>query len=138
MSQAPNGGGAAASESAGSAESTDSIEWWSIPEVAAALGVRDRDVRSMLSDRSLLGVRREGRAPAIPAAFLLPSTDGEGSVVLPGLKGTIIQLADGGFDDAEIVSWLFRDNEELGSTPIEALCALRTHAVRRAAQALAF
>lgn len=137
MSLAPNGDGAA-SQPAGSAASTDAIEWWSIPEVAAALGVRDRDVRSMLSDRSLLGVRREGRAPAIPAAFLLPDSDGEGAVVVPGLKGTIIQLADGGFNDAEIVSWLFRHNDELGSTPIEALCALRTHAVRRTAQALAF
>ena len=112
------------------------IEWWSIPEVAAALGVRDRDVRSLISDRSLVSVRRDGRAPTVPAGLIV--AEGAGSAIVPGLRGTIILLGDSGFDDAEIVDWLFRSNDELGSTPVEALVALRTHAVRRAAQALGF
>jgi hypothetical protein len=114
------------------------IEWWSIPEVATALGVRDRDVRSLISDRSLVAVRRDGRAPMVPAAFVVPDpVSGHGAVVA-GLRGTATLLGDSGFADEEIVAWLFRDNDELGATPIEALLALRTHAVRRAAQTLAF
>lgn len=115
----------------------DAIEWWSIPEVAEALGIRDRDVRSLISDRTLVAVRHEGRAPQVPAELLV-AEDGGRHVVVPGLRGTVIQLADAGYSDDEIVAWLLRPNDELGSTPAAALAALRTHAVRRAAQALAF
>lgn len=114
------------------------IEWWSIPEVAAALQVRDRDVRGMVSDRTLVAVRHGGRAPVIPAAFLVTDPQTGQPAVVSGLRGTIILLADAGYDDEEMVAWLFRDNDELGSTPLQALVDLRTHAVRRAAQALAF
>ena len=113
------------------------IEWWSIPEVAEALGVRDRDVRGMISDRTVVAVRRGGRAPVIPAAFVVESPEG-GNMIVGRLRGSVIQLSDAGFADEEIVAWLFRDNDELGSTPIQALTELRTHAVRRSAQALAF
>lgn len=132
MSVGPDSGAVAAD-----AGSTEAIEWLSIPEVAAALGVRDRDVRSLISDRTLLGIRRDGRAPTVPSAFLVREEDGSTAVV-PGLRGTLIQLGNAGFDDEEIVGWMFRHNDELGSTPAQALVALRTHAVRRAAQALAF
>lgn len=119
-------------------QSTGEIEWWSIPEVAAALGVRDRDVRSLISDRSLVAVRRDGRAPMVPAALVVHDAASGHGVVVSGLRGTITLLADSGFADEEIVAWLFRDNDELGATPIEALVALRTHAVRRTVQTLAF
>lgn len=113
------------------------IEWSSIPEVAEALGVRDRDVRGMISDRSVVSVRLGGRAPVIPSAFVVEDPEG-GAMLVPGLRGSVIQLTDAGYTDDEIVAWLFRDNDELGSTPIQALLDLRTHAVRRAAQVLAF
>lgn len=115
-----------------------SIEWWSIPEVAAALGIRDREVRSMISERSLVAVRHGGRAPVVPARLIVPAPERDGSAVVAGLRGTVTLLADAGYDDAETVAWLFRHNDELGSTPLDALVALRTHAVRRAAQGLAF
>lgn len=118
-------------------EGLENIEWSSIPEVAQALGVRDRDVRGMISDRSLVAVRRGGRAPVIPHAFVVDDPEG-GKMLVVGLRGSVIQLADAGFDDEEIVAWLFRENEELGSTPVQALTDQRTHAVRRAAQVLAF
>ncbi|WP_420113911.1 Rv2175c family DNA-binding protein [Pseudactinotalea sp.] len=113
------------------------IAWASIPEVAEALGLRDRDVRSLIADRSIVAVRRGGRAPVIPSAFVVEDPEG-GTAVVPGLRGSVIQLTDAGFSDEEIVSWLFRANDELGSTPIQALTDLRTHAVRRSAQSLAF
>lgn len=115
----------------------EDIVWSSIPEVAEALGVRDRDVRGMISDRTVVAVRRGGRAPVIPAAFVCDDPDG-GRMIVSGLRGSVTQLADAGFSDEEIVAWLFRENDELDSTPIQALIDLRTHAVRRAAQALAF
>jgi len=114
------------------------IELLSIPEVAQALGVRDREVRGMISDRSVVAVRRGGRAPMIPTAFVVDDPETGGKTIVGGLRGSIIQLSDAGYADEEIVAWLFRDNDELGSTPIEALVNLRTHAVRRAAQVLAF
>lgn len=116
---------------------TPELVWLTIPEAAAELGVRDRDVRSMISERALVATRHEGSAPRVPADLL--TTDPEGRrVVVAGLRGTVTLLADSGFDDEEIVRWLFRPNDELGSTPIRALIELRTHAVRRAVQALAF
>lgn len=129
---------ASSSDEQHGAEPALDIEWWSIPEVAQALGVRDRDVRSMLSDRSLVAVRHEGRAPVIPAAFIVTDEASGDRTVVPGLRGTVILLADSGYEDHEIVAWLFRESDELGSTPLVALAELRTHAVRRAAQALAF
>ncbi|WP_156222527.1 Rv2175c family DNA-binding protein [Pseudactinotalea suaedae] len=116
----------------------ENIELLSIPEVAQALGVRDREVRGMISDKSVVAVRRGGRAPTIPSAFVVDDPETGGKGIVSGLRGSIIQLSDAGYADEEIVAWLFRDNEELGSTPIEALVGLRTHAVRRAAQVLAF
>lgn len=118
-------------------------EFLSVPEVAQALGLEHRDVRSMLADRTLLGLRRgERSAPMVPVAFILREGDetpfGDLPTVVPGLRGTLIQLADAGYDDEATARWLFGHNDELGTTPIAALRAAHTHAVRRAAQVLAF
>ncbi len=67
----------------------------------------------------------------MPAVFL---RDGE---PLSELHGTLIVLADNGFDDEEAVDWLLTDDESLGTAPIEALRAGRKAEVRRVAQALA-
>ena len=76
-----------------------------------------RDVRSMLADRSLIALRRGGGgALAIPA---LAFVDGAGAArVLP--------------------SWLTGDVPELGGRPIDALRSGRVHAVRTVACTLAF
>lgn len=109
----------------------------SLPEVADALGVQLREVRAMVREQRLAGVRRgENDAYAVPADFLVEEE--EGWRVLPSLRGTLIQLADSGYSEEEAVGWLFRPEESLGETPIAALRGKRTHAVRRAAQALAF
>ena len=96
-----------------------------------------RDVRSMLADRSLIALRRGGGgALAIPA---LAFVDGEGAArVLPSLRGTLITLADAGYDDEEAWSWLTGDVPELGGRPIDALSSGRVHAVRTVACTLAF
>ncbi|MBZ2195632.1 DNA-binding protein [Ruania sp. N2-46] len=97
----------------------------------------------MLTERRIVAVRRgENKALSIPRDFLvLPGDDSviaDPPLVIPALRGTIIQLADAGYDDEDTLRWLYADNDELGETPIVALRAARTHAVRRVAQALAF
>lgn len=110
--------------------------WLSVPEVAQRLGVRQRDVRSAIADRRLFAARPgPAAAPAVPAELLLPGPDGT-EIALPALRGTLIQLADAGLTDDEVVAWLFRYDDALGTTPVAALRAGRTKSVRRAAQLL--
>ncbi|UFU04820.1 Rv2175c family DNA-binding protein [Ruania halotolerans] len=118
----------------------ESSRWLSLPEVADALDSRLRDVRDLVAERRLVAVRRgANRVWSVPEEFLASGEPGEpGYVVLSSLRGTVMQLGDSGFDDEEIVVWLFAPNEELDERPIDALRRGRTHAVRRAAQHLAF
>ncbi|MFC7406087.1 Rv2175c family DNA-binding protein [Georgenia alba] len=113
--------------------------WYSVPEAAELLGVRDRDVRAMLRDRRLLAVPHgPNSARSVPADLLLGPEVDDGPGPLPNLRGTLIVLADAGYDDEESFRWLYSPHEELGSTPVAALRARRTHAVRRVAQTLGF
>lgn len=113
--------------------------WLSVPEVAQRLGVRDREVRSMLRDRRLLAVRRaEGRGPQVPAGFLVPDEDdATRAQAMPALRGTLMLLADCGLDDDQAMRWLLEHDDELDEAPLTALRKERTHAVRRVASTLA-
>ena len=97
-----------------------------MPEAASFLGVRDRDVRSMLREHRLLAVRQG------------PNSALSGPAPLPTLRGTLMVLADAGFDAEESFRWLYTPDDELGTAPIEALRQRRTHAVRRVARTTAF
>lgn len=113
-------------------------QWLSPPEVAEVLSVPHRQVRGMLSDGSLVAVRREhGAGVTIPSTFLIESNAG-GFEVVTGLRGTLIQLTDAGLDPDAVVDWLHSANDELGATPIATLRAGSIRAVRRAAQMLAW
>ncbi|MEP7764164.1 Rv2175c family DNA-binding protein [Sanguibacter sp. 25GB23B1] len=128
-------------------------EWLSVPAVAELLGTAVTSVRSALSDRRIVGMKRgERRIFSVPASFLVPKhlsnpanvkpvTVPEGTaeqiIILPSLQGTIIMLSDSGLTDAEILEWLFSEEAMLGQTPVAALLAGRKSAVRRAAQAVA-
>lgn len=111
--------------------------WYSLPEVAEILGVRLRDVRTLLRDQSLAGSRRgDDSAPfLVPPEFLVTAEDGAAEPgPLPSLRGTLIQLTDGGLSTDEAVEWLLTELPELGTTPVAALRAKRIHEVRRIAQ----
>ncbi|WP_226921258.1 Rv2175c family DNA-binding protein [Georgenia subflava] len=113
--------------------------WLSVPEVADLLGLRQREVRAMLRDKKLLAVPHgPNRALSVPAELLVPADHPDGPGPLPNLRGTLMLLADSGYDDDEAFRWLFTVEDELGSTPVAALRERRTHAVRRVAQTLAF
>lgn len=103
------------------------------------LGVRLRDVRSLLREHRLLAVPHgPNAAQSVPAELLLGPGEPDGPGPLPALRGTLTLLADAGYDPEESFRWLFTPHAELEETPIAALRARRTHAVRRAAQTIGF
>ena len=99
-------------------------------EVAQQLGVSPNRVRQLLRDGKLMAVPGSGNGK-IPADFL---QDGE---VLKHLPGLLTVLRDGGFSDEETFEWLFREDDSLPGTPVQALRDNRHTEVTRRAQALA-
>ena len=100
-------------------------------EVAAVLGVSANRVRQLIRDGRLMAVPGSGNG-RIPADFL------QDGAVLKHLPGLLTVLRDGGFSDEEAFDWLFRDDETLPGTPVDALRHDRHTEVTRRAQALAF
>jgi excisionase family DNA binding protein len=100
-------------------------------EVAEVLGISANRVRQLLRENKLMAVPGSGGA-RIPADFL------QDGAVLRHLPGLITVLRDGGFSEQEVFDWLFRDDESLPGTPVEALRGDRHTEVTRRAQALAF
>ena len=109
----------------------DDVKALSIPEVAHRLGVPVSRVHQMVRDGHLLAMSRDGSL-AIPEEFL------SDRAVVKGLPGTITVLRDGGYQDEEILRWLFTEDPSLPGTPIEALRSNRGREVKRRAQAMAF
>ena len=99
-------------------------------EVADVLGISATRVRQLLRDGKLMAVPGSGNS-RIPAEFLHDGT------VLKHLPGLLTLLRDGGFSDAEAFEWLFRADDTLPGTPVEALRGNRHTEVTRRAQALA-
>ena len=56
---------------------------------------------------------------------------------LTQLRGTLVVLADAGFTDEEAIAWLFRPDDSIPGTPVQALREGRKTEIRRRAQALA-
>ena len=106
------------------------IDALTLAEAGERLGVPRTRVSQMIKQGQLLGVR-EGDKWVIPAAFLVDTG------VVKGLPGLITLLRDGGYTDAEILRWLFTEDETLPGTPVEALRGDRGREVKRRAQALA-
>ena len=113
--------------------------WLTINEAAAYLGVEAKAIRSWLKDTSLLALPSpEDGKLRIPQVFLIAEESGTGSRgPLEDLRGTLILLRDGGFNDTEAMDWVLSVDDSLGDTPLNALRAGRKKAVRRVAGALA-
>lgn len=107
------------------------VDWLTLEEVGARLGLIASRVRQLVAERQIITVRR-GRELSVPAAFI------DGDQVLRGLAGTLTVLADAGFDPVESLRWLFAPDDSLSGTPIAALAGERGTEVKRRAQALAF
>ncbi len=113
------------------ASPADGIRWLTIPDLTELLGLKVSQVRRLIEDRALLASRVDG-VWRVPEFFIL---DGE---PLHDLKGTLMVLADSGYNDEEAMHWLLTEEESLGVAPIDALRAGRKAEVRRVAQALGF
>ena len=99
-------------------------------EVAQLLGTSPNRVRQLLRDGKLMAVPGSGNGK-IPADFL------QNGAVLKHLPGLLTVLRDGGFSDQEAFDWLFREDDSLPGTPVQALRDDRHTEVTRRAQALA-
>jgi excisionase family DNA binding protein len=99
-------------------------------EAAKLLGVSPNRVRQLIRDGRLMAVPGSGNGK-IPAEFL------QDGAVLKHLPGLLTVLRDGGFSEQETFDWLFRDDESLPGSPVQALRDNRHTEVTRRAQALA-
>ena len=104
----------------------------SLPEVADRLGIPRGRIKQLLRDRKLVAVRQPDGTMTVPAVLL------DGHQIIKGLHGTLTLLFDCGFDEPEVVRWLFTADDTLPGTPIQAIAEHRGTEVNRRAQALAF
>ncbi len=107
--------------------------WRNLPEVAELLGVPITKVHALLDERALVALRiTDRRIRSVPEEFFV---DG---AVLESLKGTVVVLSDSGFEDEEIIRWLYTEDDSLPGRPIDALRGGRKTEIRRRAQAAAW
>jgi len=104
------------------------MELLTLPAAAEALGLPITRVHQYVRDGHLVEVRDEVGKRCVPALLI---QDGE---VVKSLPSVITLLRDAHYEDAEIVDWLFREDDSLPGSPIEALRANRGSEVKRRAQ----
>lgn len=107
------------------------VEVLTLPDVAQRLGLQVTRVHQLIRDGQLLAVRRDG-VLVVPSSFLAESE------VVKGLGGTITLLRDNGYNEDEILRWLFTSDDSLPGMPIDALRGDRGREVKRRAQAMGF
>ncbi|MDN5582354.1 MAG: DNA-binding protein [Corynebacterium sp.] len=102
-----------------------------VPEVAEVLDVLVTRVMDDLNSHRLVAVHVDG-VRQVPARFF--TDGGELNRFVPGL---VALLADGGYSDAEILEFLFTEDESLPGRPVDALHGHLAREVMRRAQAMA-
>jgi hypothetical protein len=106
--------------------------WLYLPDISEKFDIEVTRVRQLVREGQLIAVRRgENRALQVPAAFI------DGGKIVKGLVGLLTVLRDDGYNDEEILEWLFTPDETLPGTPVQALSENRGTEVKRRAQALA-
>jgi transcriptional regulatory protein len=103
-----------------------------IPDAAERMGVVVTRLFDLLGDHQLIAVERDGIS-YLPEAYF--NSKGE---IIKFVPGVIAVLSDGGYDDTEILRYLFSEDESLPGRPIDALHGHLAREVMRRAQALGF
>ncbi|HEY3737258.1 MAG TPA: Rv2175c family DNA-binding protein [Jatrophihabitans sp.] len=106
------------------------MELLTIPDVAEALGTDVLAVHRMLKEGDFVEARNANGVRCVPADFI------QDGAAVKGLPSVISLLRDGRFSDAEIVDWLFGEDDSLAQG--SAMAALRANhgtEVKRRAQA---
>ncbi|RDI32586.1 hypothetical protein DEU38_103322 [Rhodococcus sp. AG1013] len=109
-----------------------SISLLQLADVSKQMGLVVTHVHQLLRDHELIAVRRDS-VLGVPEAFF--GDDGQPVRLLPGL---IRVLKDGGYEDEEIMRWLFAEDDSLPGTPIDAMHGDLAREVVRRAQSMAF
>ena len=108
-------------------------DWLTVPDIGEMMGLRLSDVRQLIEDRQVLGLRIGPRnVLSVPSRFFNDAGP------LPELPGTFTVLGDGRMGDEEILRWLFTPDDSLPvpGAPIDALLAgFKTEVRRRAMEA---
>ena len=113
--------------------STLIAEWFDWSQASDALHVSVSKVRQLIRENQLAAtVPTPGAGQQIPAELLM---DGE---IVKGVSGVCTVLHDTGFEDREILRWLFTADDTLPGRPIDALRENRGAEVKRRAQAMGF
>ncbi len=108
-------------------------EWLDWSQASQELHVSVSKVRQLIREHQLAAaVPVAGQGQKVPAALIM---DGE---IVKGVPGVLTVLHDGGYDDREILHWLFTPDDTLPGRPIDALRENRGSEVKRRAQAMAF
>ncbi len=107
-------------------------DWLDWSETSKALGVSVSKVRQLIREHQLAAaVPSPGSGQQVPAELIM---DGE---IVKGIPGLLVVLHDGGYDDRQILRWLFTSDDTLPGRPIDALRENRGSEVKRRAQAMA-
>jgi tagatose-1,6-bisphosphate aldolase non-catalytic subunit AgaZ/GatZ len=104
------------------------MDLMSVPDAAQALGVPVTRIHQYVRDGHLVSVRNAEGARCIPALLL------QHGAILKSLPSVITQLRDARYSDDEIVEWLFRADDSLPGSPVDALRENRGSEVKRRAQ----
>lgn len=108
-------------------------DWSDWKAAGQALGVSVTKVRTWIREHHLAAaVPTPGAGQQVPSELI---QDGE---IVKGIPGLLTLLHDGGYDDRQILAWLFTPDETLPGRPIDALRENRGSEVKRRAQAMAF
>jgi nitrate reductase NapAB chaperone NapD len=117
---------------------------YDLSKVAELLEVPVTKVHQHLRDGHLVAVNRDGTV-AVPQVFFTDTGE-----MVKNLPGLLAVLHDGGYDDTDIVRWLFTPDPSLTITydgvrepvtnarPVDALHAHQAREVMRRAQAMAY
>lgn len=107
-------------------------EWLDWQQAAAELGIVVSKVRQLIREHQLAAaVPVPGEGQQVPAELV------QDGVIVKGVPGLLTVLTDGGYDDREILTWLFTPDDSLPGRPIDALRENRGSEVKRRAQAMA-
>ena len=108
-------------------------EWLDWRQASDLLGVSVSKVRQMIREHQLAAV-----VPAPGAGQQVPADLVHDGAVVKGVPGVLTLLHDAGYDDREVLTWLFTPDDTLPGRPIDALRENRGSEVKRRAQAMGF
>ena len=107
-------------------------DWRDWKSTATELDVSVSKVRQLIREHQLAAaVPSPGAGQQVPAELVM-----DGAIV-KGVPGLLTLLADGGWSNREMLTWLFTPDDSLPGRPIDALRENRGSEVKRRAQALA-